>query len=496
MTKSLLIALCVAVLTVPSAVAKYTVSMAGGGDTGDFKTVAGGLLKLAAAGDELTVRRGLYIGSLQMTGIKGAPSAPIAIHGQREPIPADEANNPDAVLKYSPVIKADKDYALYLKDCSYITIDNLVFTGGDKNGVFLENCDHITFRNCEFLDNVRTQFLAKLGDYITLDGCELAGSVIEHGCRFEASDHPIVRNCLIRNNSVCGIYMDGDLTAGGDGLIDSAVIENNVLYSNGQLKLKPGVHLPVDEKTGKEIRPTAMRYGAAAITLDGTERAMIRNNLIYRNGFGGIVLYRDDSKRTGLNNRVLHNTIYLAECGSAYGVYVALNVNEAHLFNNILVTAEGPVIWLGDNATKGLRSDGNVIFRLDNKEPVKRDKEDISLAQWQSLFRIDGKSIGGFKPPFTDPDNTDLAKCDFNLKKESSMAGKCQFNWEAQTDCLGQYRPKDKVTPGCYELTPAQAGTAVPENPHHRHRPDPSTNPGPTPTPKPTSKDPIVLPPL
>jgi len=482
----------------PAAGTKYEVNISAESGSGTvFKTVAGGLLRLKVAGDELTIQRGQYTGSVELRGAKGAANSPIIIRGIREPVPAAEASQPNAWMAHATIIKADKDHALMLKDCSYVQIDSLVFTAAKEHGVYLENCDHITVRDCDAVGNIRCQIKAQGGDHITLDGCELSGSILEHGCHFVASNQPIVRNCLIHHNCVAGIYMTGDKTISGDGLIDKPLIECNVLYANG--RLKDGAQLPRDEK-GKEIHPVSLREGSAAICGDGVEYARICNNLIYRNSVGGIVLYRQFAARAGQHDRVLHNTIYLADSGGAFGVNLALSTQDTSVYNNLIVTAQGPAIFLGPNASRDLHSDFNVLFRLDNKDALRREKEDLPLTRWQELYKIDMNSVV-FKPPFVDPDNTDLAKCDFQLKPESSLGGKCRFNWESQTDCLGLWRPRDKVTPGCYELNPTAGNpNEQPPNPAARrpkHGPGDSTPPPPPPSNPPKPKDPTdVLPPL
>ena len=53
--------------------------------------MAGGLLKLKSAGDELIIEHGQYNESVEVHDLKGAPDTPIVIRGIREPIPAAEA---------------------------------------------------------------------------------------------------------------------------------------------------------------------------------------------------------------------------------------------------------------------------------------------------------------------------------------------------------------------------------------------------------------------
>ena len=482
--------------------ARYRVSKSadGGGAGGaESKTVAGGLVKLRAAGDEVAIERGQYNESLEAHDLKGAADTPIIIRGTREAIPAAEAAQADAWLAHSTIIKPDKGPAMVLKNCTYVRIENLVFQGSKENGLVLDNCDHVTLYHCDAIDNGRCEILVKSGRNVTLDGCELSGSWREHGCQFLASDRPTVRNCEIHNNGGAGIYMTGDKTIAGNGLVDQPLIENNEFYANGQPKAD-APRITVKDAKGKEVDElTPLREGPAAICGDSVEQAIIRNNLIHRNPGGGIVLYRQFGARAGQHNCVLHNTIYLIDCGGAYGLYLSTSTQDTGVHNNVIVTDSGPAMWLGPNASRDLHSDYNVFFRKDGKDPVKREQEELPLTRWQNLYSIDRNSIL-LNPPFVDPDNKDQTKCDYRLKAESTLENRCPFNGEVPNDLLGQWRPKSKVTAGCYEMNPTAESPTPPGQPRHSRdhsrgssggdtpaAPDPSKPAG---TPKP------VLPPL
>ena len=463
----------------------------------DCKTVADGLAKLRSAGDELTIAAGPYPESVEGHDLKGTADTPIVIRGLREAIPAAEADQANAWLAHSATIKPEKGPAMTLKNCSFVRIENLVFQGSKDHGLILDNCDHVTVYRCDGADNVRCQVMVKSGQRITLEGCELFGSLREHGCQFLASDRPAVRNCEIHHNGGAGIYLSGDKTISGNGLIDSPVIEGNELYANGQPK--PGAPSLLDER-GKVAELTPLRVGAAAICGDSIEQAVIRNNLIHHNPVGGIALYRQFGARAGQHDRVLHNTIYLPDDGAAYGLNLAMSTQDTAVHNNVIVTDSGPAVWLGPNASRDLHSDYNVFFRKDGKDAFKREQEELPLTRWQNLYGIDRNSIL-LNPPFVDPDNKELPKCDFRLKPESTLENRCPFNDEVPSDLLGQWRPKAKVTAGCFEMNPTAESPTPPGQPRRVRAAKSPVPAGEKPaTPDPTTKPPDnpgpVLPPL
>jgi hypothetical protein len=89
----------------------------------------------------------------------------------------------------------------------------------------------------------------------------------EHGIYVSNSgDRPVVRGNRLHDNAGAGVQLNADLSAGGDGIITDALIENNVIYGNGSA-------------------------GGAAINLDGVQDSVVRNNLLYDNHATGIVNY-------------------------------------------------------------------------------------------------------------------------------------------------------------------------------------------------------------
>ncbi|MCG3180066.1 MAG: hypothetical protein BIFFINMI_02420 [Phycisphaerae bacterium] len=473
-----------------------------GGNAGDgdgtelnpFKSIAAGLFKTQNPGDQLFVRHGLYAGSLRISGMRGSRGEPIVIRGDRQPIPAAEANQPNvSQAKYCPVIRPTQKNALEIVNSSNLVIEGFIFEPSKEYGIYLENCEYVTIRNCDITDCVKSLIKVKGGRHISVENCTLSGSVLEHGVHYWMSDEPRVAFCRIFQNSLTGVFLQADKLSGGPGMVATGVIEGNTLYANG--RLKEGGVLPTDER-GRPIRPQGLRFGAAAISADGPKNCVFMNNVIHHNFNGGICLFRATAENFGTGNRVWHNTIYLpASTQKAYGIQLAVTTSGTQVRNNIIVTAEAPCLWIGKGGSSGMQSDYNVFGRKDDKESLRHDKDDLMLQRWQNIYRLDRNSMRQM-PVFVDPDNEDLAKCDFHLN-DNSLVRRCLPEPGVPLDIEGKFHSRNQVTAGAYEARPSstdprggQAPQPPPRQPTQPPKPPddkPPDNPGP---------GPIILPPL
>ena len=75
----------------------------------------------------------------------------------------------------------------------------------------------------------------------------------QHGIYFaNSADRPILRGNTVWGNRVCGIHMNGDRTQGGAGIIKGALVENNVIYDNGQ-KGGAGINADFEPVAGEAV---------------------------------------------------------------------------------------------------------------------------------------------------------------------------------------------------------------------------------------------------
>jgi hypothetical protein len=176
-----------------------------------------------------------------------------------------------------------------------IVIKNCTSHNNSSNGIFSGDTPNIQVLNNTTYENGSSQY--------------------EHNIYISnaLSDGAIVRGNLIYNsNTGNGLQLNGDWEMGGDGFIDNALIENNIVYGNS----KKGLSL------------ISIRYGR------------IQNNFIYNNGpaAGGIHLVDQLERNFSTGNVVVNNTI--DEPGQA-----SIRINDGsdynYIFNNISVGATG-----------------------------------------------------------------------------------------------------------------------------------------------------------
>jgi parallel beta-helix repeat protein len=278
-----------------------------------------------------------------------------------------------------------------------ITVENNVVSGSAKTGIFLAFSDHPFI-----LDN--TSF-----------------NNLEHGIYDSNSgDYPTISGNTLYGNASCGIHMNGDISQGGDGIISSGLISDNVIYNNG----------------------TA---GGSGINCDGVQNSVIENNLLYDNHASGISLYRIDGGGPSTGNIVVNNTIDMP-AGSRW----ALNIQNASTgntaYNNILInhnTAHGS-INISSDSLPGFTSDYNIVM---NVFTANGGNSNLTLAQWRA-------TTGEDKHSFTASPTSifvNEAANNYQLLPTSAAIDRGTNTDAPSTDIRGKPRPLGGVDIGCYE---------------------------------------------
>jgi hypothetical protein len=266
----------------------------------------------------------------------------------------------DTVAAGDTVLVADGTYAGFYVETSGISGSPITFRAIGTGA-------NITSRNTRTADNINVEsWTATPASYITIDGFNVSAAT-RVGIRAIAGTGIILQNNIIHNNADCGILtagtpsiqvlyntaysngttgqmhniyvsnagsdspvirgniaysagggngiqLNGDYTSGGDGYIDNAIIEDNIVYSNHQ----------------KGFSLISIRNG------------IIRNNITYNNGSsaGGIHLVQQGGTYYSTGNIVVNNT--LDEPNIAC---VRINANNTAniVFNNICIGSTGIV---------------------------------------------------------------------------------------------------------------------------------------------------------
>lgn len=265
---------------------------------------------------------------------------------------------------------------------------------------------------------------------ILIEGNECSGSRVEHGIYHSNSgDRATIRGNILHHNRANGLHMNGDISAGGDGIISDCLVENNVIYQNG---------------TG----------GGSGINCDGVQSSVIRNNLLFDNHASGISLYQIDAGAPAIGNFITNNTIVQASDGR-WCINIRDGSSGATLRNNILMSRHSfrGAINIDAASLPGFTSNFNQVisrFTLDDGNSV------ISLTAWQTATLQDmNSSVAAPENLFYTPNGV-LAE-DYLLKPGSPAINTGGAQNSPNFDLRGVPRPQGgpgNFDAGCFEMAP------------------------------------------
>jgi len=369
-------------------------------------------LTFVTAGDTILVADGSYKG-FDVFDVHGAPGAPVTIQAQGSGAMVLVTND-----------RPDNRDTIFVTFSSDVVVDGLRAFGAIRAAVRVDQSPRITVRNGVFGDNTTWGIFTDFSDDLLLEGNECYGSVEEHGIYVSNSgDRPVVRGNRVHDNNASGIQLNADLSAGGDGIITDALIENNVVYGNGIL-------------------------GGAAINLDGVQDSVVRNNLLYDNHATGIVNYMGDGAEGPRGMSILHNTVDQAVDGR--WALLMWNTSGTNLVrNNILYNrnpSRGGITYLDDTDVANTDSDYNIMDLVtpDDGNTV------YTLAEWQALGHEPHSLSAPLASLFVDPDAGD-----YHLSPASPAVDAGQTLPQVTVDIEGNPRPAGPASDiGAYERTP------------------------------------------
>jgi Right handed beta helix region len=368
-------------------------------------------------GDTVHVQDGSYQGFYLDTS--GTPGNPITFRaeGPNVQITADNPTTPDGIN---------------LEGASYVTIDGFVVNNRTRTGIRAVTASFVTVRNCKLGYNGRWGILTGFVDDFTAEGNEAHHSQAEHGIYVSNScDRPTVRGNLVHDNHANGLHFNGDASLGGDGRIENALVEGNVIYGNGA-------------------------GGGSGINMDGGVGGVIRNNLLYDNHASGLSLYRIDASTGATGNLVVNNTIIQAADGR-WCVNIADGSTGNTVTNNILYNLHSfrGAITIDPASRPGFASDYNSVmdrFSADDGNSV------IGLAAWQAL----GYDAHSFLA--TPADHFLIPGSDFHLLGTSPAVDAGTSVGAPSTDLAGGPRPVGAgVDLGAYEFQLLECGDGGPD---------------------------------
>jgi parallel beta-helix repeat protein len=400
-----------------SAATKYYVAPTGsdsnsGSSAAPFRQIRKAI-SVSNPGDTVLVTDGSYLGFDldSMAGTAGAPFTIRALGSAAEVLPTtDRSDNRDTI---------------HILFSSYVVIDGLHSFNANRAAVRLDQSDHITVRNGIFGNNATWGIFTDFCDDLLLENNECYASGTQHGIYVSNSgDRPTVRGNRVHDNAGCGIQLNADLSQGGDGLITGAVIENNVVWNNGNA-------------------------GGAAINLDGVQNSIVRNNLLYNNHASGIACFQIDGAAGPTGMQILNNTVDMAGNGR-WALLVKSSTGPNTFRNNILYNQNpnhGGIDYGDATDVANTDSDYNIMDAV-----TPDDSTRVTLANWQAAGH-EPHSLSAVPSALWVNEASSIP--DYHLKSGSPAIDKGQTQANSSMDLEGRSRPVGSAYDiGCYEFAP------------------------------------------
>lgn len=351
------------------------------------------------AGDTVFVENGTYIG-FDLRNKNGTNGNPIVF----------KANGNNVLVNQKGPQRND---IINIENADYIIIDGFITNNapGNGNGIRVVSSDNCIVRNNRCDNNAERGIFTAFTDDILIENNVCTNSIDEHGIYVSnSSDRPIIRYNECYGNNNIGIHLNGDLSAGGDGIISDAQVYGNIIYDNNL---------------------------AAGINMDGVQNPIIYNNLIYNNHSAqGIALFQQDGAIVTSGAKIFNNTIIVPSDGR-WGILVKNGANvNTEIYNNIIINQHA---WRGCitvESTNQFTSDYNI---LNDKMSTSGDGSSISLAAWQALgFDNNSLIADALTSIFTNPVSNDYQLI---TNSQAIDAGTNLVNSIVNVDLNGNTRP-------------------------------------------------------
>jgi hypothetical protein len=255
------------------------------------------------AGDTVLVHEGSYRGFQIETD--GTAANPIVFLAAGADVVVNEEN---------PV---RGDHHINVEGADYVVIEGFRVRDAEVTGIRVVIARGVVVRGNVIGPNGRWGILTGFAPEVVIEHNVTYGSVLEHGIYVSNSDTPndapLIRGNTSYDNGRNGIQLNGDCFAGGDGMIEGALLERNVVYDNAN-------------------------KGLSIISAPGVR---IQNNLMYNNGIEGAAggIHLVDEPGCGLPTDdavVVNNTIVEPRIA---GIRMNDGASGNVVFNNLIVSA-------------------------------------------------------------------------------------------------------------------------------------------------------------
>jgi hypothetical protein len=372
-----------------------------------------------APGDTIQVQAGTYAGCrIGISGGQQAVKTLMAAPGAHVLL-----NKPGHANKHNSIVEVE-NFSGTVTDW---VVAGFEVANSPKYAIDVRVTERITVQQNHVHNSALTGIFTAFSNHVLIQNNESDHNK-EHGIyQSNSSVYPSIRGNRSHDNASAGIHMNGDISQQpGNGLVQFATVEDNIIWENGM-------------------------SGGSGINCDGVDYSIFRNNLLYNNHASGISLYAIDGAHGSSNNKVYNNTIVMAP-NARFVVNIpddgggkAAPVGNV-LANNILYTPDsfhGSVL-IAKPSVSGFHSDDNVVVGHFSDDG---GNTSISLAKWQALgFDVHSK-VATPAQLFVDP-----VHFNYQLKPGSPAIDAGVALPEVPVDILGVARPQGLAYDiGCYE---------------------------------------------
>lgn len=376
------------------------------------------------AGDSVSVRAGTYAGFVigWNEPQNGTASKPITFK-------ADAG----AIITTRNAKTAD---GINLEGTDYVIVDGFTIQPASEQGNFragirsVQN-SHVIVRNnsVKMRSTDRYGIFSSFTTSLLVQKNDVSGTNNSGIYTSNSAEDPIIRGNRVHNVGGNGLHFNGDISQGGTGMIDGAIVEQNIIFEAGGAA------------------------GGSAINMDGVRNSRIHNNVLYNNRAKGIALYQIDAASGSTNNQILHNTVVMPADATGYALTIKDGSTGNLVFNNILLSAasfNGSISIAPDSAS-GFQSDYNIVTpRLS----VDGGDTNLTLGEWKSQTSQDSHSTA--PDPFSLV--VDLTNNDLRLKAGSSAIDAATGSHSVSNDIAATARPSGAAADiGAYEFVSPSA---------------------------------------
>ena len=378
-----------------------------------------------APGDTILVESGTYVGC--RIGLPGGDKAPKTL--QADVGAAVLVNKPGPHNRHNSIIEIE-NFSTTVTDW---VVSGFEVANSLKYGIDVRVTDRITIQNNHVHNSALTGIFTAFSNHVLIVGNE-SDHNREHGIyQSNSSVYPTIRGNKSHDNASAGIHMNGDITEQpGNGLVEFATVEDNIIWENGT-------------------------EGGSGINCDGVDNSIFRNNLLYNNHASGISLYAIDGAHGSSHNKVFNNTVVMAQ-NSRYPINIPHDRKAPPvgniIENNILYTpdANHGSILIAKAAVEGFESDYNIVV---GRFSDNNGNSTVNSAKWQSLgYDLHSKVAPPLAQLFANPGANNYQLMSGSPAVDAGIT----LMTDVPTDILGVTRPQGTAYDiGCYELKASSA---------------------------------------